>query len=170
MQPWSHGGKINWSVVCFYRVAWPTHIFRHVPGRTAVQCLQHYKHVLRPGIERGSWTAEEVCRFVVFAPVWSRLLAAPFGRLVGRSVGLLVEWPNGLPRARTCLQAKFLPYCAFLALSTSASFSCSMRALRYRLPVEDWLDRGATLDIVMRPPPLPSPADCRLPSLCFVRA
>ncbi|CAM9867260.1 unnamed protein product, partial [Laminaria digitata] len=37
-------------------------IARHVPGRTAVQCLQHYKHVLHPDIERGSWSPEEVSR------------------------------------------------------------------------------------------------------------
>ena len=31
-----------------------------VPGRTAVQCLQHYNHVLDPAITRGSWSPEEV--------------------------------------------------------------------------------------------------------------
>ena len=35
-------------------------IAEQIPGRTSVQCLQHWKHVLHPDVGKGTWTQEEV--------------------------------------------------------------------------------------------------------------
>ncbi|CAN0430822.1 unnamed protein product [Ectocarpus sp. 8 AP-2014] len=64
-------------------------IARSVPGRTAVQCLQHYKHVLHPGIERGSWTPAEdkqVMNLVaIHGTKWSKI-EADMPRRLGKRI------------------------------------------------------------------------------------
>lgn len=65
LKPWTEeeNQKLKAAVKRYGERSWRK-IAEEVPGRSSVQCLQHWKHVLSPDVGKGAWTPEEDARLV----------------------------------------------------------------------------------------------------------
>jgi hypothetical protein len=65
LKPWTEeeNHRLKAAVKRYGERSWRK-IAEEVPGRTSVQCLQHWKHVLSPDVGKGAWTAEEDAELV----------------------------------------------------------------------------------------------------------
>lgn len=62
-------------------------IAKHVPGRTHVQCLQRWTKVLRPGLIKGAWSAEEDKKLMMLVMTPNVLKTWGWGRIAEKIPG-----------------------------------------------------------------------------------